>query len=820
MAFSVQMPALGESVSEGTVTRWLKKEGDTVEVDEPLLEVSTDKVDTEIPSPAAGTLSKIVADEDETVEIGGELAVIDDGSGGSDDADEPAEDSSDDDVDDDSDDDADEADTSAEEADEAPAEKPAKSSGGSGGKGSGGKGTEVTMPELGESVTEGTITNWLKAVGDTVEMDEPLLEVSTDKVDTEIPSPVAGTLQKIVADEDETVEVGAVLAVIGDGDSSDQDDEPADEDEPAEDSSDDDVDDDSDDDADEADTSTEEADEAPAEKPAKSSGDSGGKGTEVTMPELGESVTEGTITNWLKAVGDTVEMDEPLLEVSTDKVDTEIPSPVAGTLQKIVADEDETVEVGAVLAVIGDGDSSDRDDEPADEGTSDAAESTRPDDAPAQAEGDATDAAGAAEQDDAAGGTPKTEKKAAKKAAAKAEKSADADTADGPGSSGAQGERAEPAEAAKSGTSPSPTPLVRTLAEEKGVDLETVEGTGASGRIRKQDVLAAAENGTENEGGATGSGSGTSPYVTPLVRKLAQEHGVDLESVTGTGIGGRIRKQDVLAAAEGGAEGGTEAPAEKKAPAGGPSKAGVRPELAELRGTTKKANRIRKITAKKTRESLQTSAQLTQVFEVDMSRVAQLRARTKSRFADEHGVKLTYLPFYAKAVVEALVSHPNVNASYDEDTNEITYHGSVNLGIAVDTEAGLLSPVIRDAQDLDIPGLAKAIIDLAERARASKLTPDDLQGGTFTITNIGSEGALFDTPILVPPQAAMLGTGAIVRRPVVDADDDGESIAIRSMGYLPLTYDHRLIDGADAGRFLTTVKDRLQKAEFEGDLGL
>ena len=682
MAFSVQMPALGESVSEGTVTRWLKKEGDTVEVDEPLLEVSTDKVDTEIPSPAAGTLSKIVADEDETVEIGGELAVIDDGSGGSDDADEPAEESSDDDVDDDSDDDADEADTSTEEADEAPAEKPATSSGGSGGKGS------------------------------------------------------------------------------------------------------------------------------------------GGKGTEVTMPELGESVTEGTITNWLKAVGDTVEMDEPLLEVSTDKVDTEIPSPVAGTLQKIVADEDETVEVGAVLAVIGDGDSSDRDDEPADEGTSDAAESTRPDDAPAQAEGDATDAAGAAEQDDAAGGTPKTEKKAAKKAAAKAEKSADADTADGPGSSGAQGERAEPAEAAKSGTSPSPTPLVRTLAEEKGVDLETVEGTGASGRIRKQDVLAAAENGTENEGAATGSGSGTSPYVTPLVRKLAQEHGVDLDSVTGTGIGGRIRKQDVLAAAEGGAEGGTEAPAEKKAPAGGPSKAGVRPELAELRGTTKKANRIRKITAKKTRESLQTSAQLTQVFEVDMSRVAQLRARTKSRFADEHGVKLTYLPFYAKAVVEALVSHPNVNASYDEDTNEITYHGSVNLGIAVDTEAGLLSPVIRDAQDLDIPGLAKAIIDLAERARASKLTPDDLQGGTFTITNIGSEGALFDTPILVPPQAAMLGTGAIVRRPVVDADDDGESIAIRSMGYLPLTYDHRLIDGADAGRFLTTVKDRLQKAEFEGDLGL
>jgi len=261
--------------------------------------------------------------------------------------------------------------------------------------------------------------------------------------------------------------------------------------------------------------------------------------------------------------------------------------------------------------------------------------------------------------------------------------------------------------------------------------------------------------------------------------------------------------------------------AKRKAPSGGPSKAGVRPELAELRGTTKKANRIRKITAQKTRESLQQTAQLTQVFEVDMTRVAQLRSQVKEQFADKHGAKLSYLPFYAKAVVEALVSHPNVNASYDEKTNEITYHGSVNLGIAVDTEAGLLSPVIQNAQDLDIPGLAKAIIDLAERARASKLTPDDLQGGTFTITNIGSEGALFDTPILVPPQAAMLGTGAIVKRPIVVTDaDGGETIAVRSMMYLALSYDHRVVDGADAARFLTTVKDRLEKAEFDGDLDL
>ncbi|MEH6623667.1 MAG: 2-oxoglutarate dehydrogenase, E2 component, dihydrolipoamide succinyltransferase [Dietzia maris] len=772
MAFSVQMPALGESVSEGTVTRWLKKEGDTVEVDEPLLEVSTDKVDTEIPSPAAGTLKKIVADEDETVEIGGELAVIDDGSGGSDDSDDSDDDSgSGSGSADDADDEADQADDSA---DDEPAEEsaPAKKSSGGGG---GGTGTDVVMPELGESVTEGTITKWLKSVGDTVEVDEPLLEVSTDKVDTEIPSPVAGTLQKIVAEEDETVDVGATLAVIGDGDgdaASDSDDsDSADEA------------DDSDDQADEADES-DAADDEPAEEPApakkSSGGGGGGTGTDVVMPELGESVTEGTITKWLKSVGDTVEVDEPLLEVSTDKVDTEIPSPVAGTLQKIVAEEDETVDVGATLAVIGDGDgdaASDSDDDSGDSGSdSDSDEQSAE-------EQNATDAkdegADASDEDEVPEDTPETEKKAAAKAEAesgstseekaeqksekKAAKPRGSEKSDG-GSSGDLPERAEPAAAAK---------------------------------------------------------SGSSPYVTPLVRKLAQEHGVDLDSVKGTGIGGRIRKQDVLAAAEGsGSDSGSETPAEEKAPSGGPSKAGVRPELAELRGTTKKANRIRKITAQKTRESLQQTAQLTQVFEVDMTRVAQLRSQVKEQFADKHGAKLSYLPFYAKAVVEALVSHPNVNASYDEKTNEITYHGSVNLGIAVDTEAGLLSPVIQNAQDLDIPGLAKAIIDLAERARASKLTPDDLQGGTFTITNIGSEGALFDTPILVPPQAAMLGTGAIVRRPVVDADADGESIAIRSMGFMPLTYDHRLIDGADAGRFLTTVKDRLEKAEFDGDLDL
>ncbi|WP_407335870.1 2-oxoglutarate dehydrogenase, E2 component, dihydrolipoamide succinyltransferase [Dietzia kunjamensis] len=776
MAFSVQMPALGESVSEGTVTRWLKKEGDTVEVDEPLLEVSTDKVDTEIPSPAAGTLKKIVADEDETVEIGGELAVIDDGSGGSDDSDESDDDSGSGsgsaDEADDSDDEADQADDSA---DDGPAEEsaPAKKSSGGGG---GGKGTDVVMPELGESVTEGTITKWLKSVGDTVEVDEPLLEVSTDKVDTEIPSPVAGTLQKIVAEEDETVDVGATLAVIGNADagSDSDDDSGSDSADEADDS------DDQADEADESDAADKSADDEPAEEPApakkSSGGGGGGKGTDVVMPELGESVTEGTITKWLKSVGDTVEVDEPLLEVSTDKVDTEIPSPVAGTLQKIVAEEDETVDVGATLAVIGNADAgSDSDDDSGDSG-SDSDEQSAEEQNATDAKDEGVDAS---DEDEVPEDTPETEKKAAAKAEAE---------------SGSTSEKKAEKKSEKK--------------TEKPRGSEKSDGASSGDLPERAEPAAAAK-------------AGSSPYVTPLVRKLAQEHGVDLDSVKGTGIGGRIRKQDVLAAAEGsGSDSGSEAPAEEKAPSGGPSKAGVRPELAELRGTTKKANRIRKITAQKTRESLQQTAQLTQVFEVDMTRVAQLRSQVKEQFADKHGAKLSYLPFYAKAVVEALVSHPNVNASYDEQTNEITYHGSVNLGIAVDTEAGLLSPVIQNAQDLDIPGLAKAIIDLAERARASKLTPDDLQGGTFTITNIGSEGALFDTPILVPPQAAMLGTGAIVRRPVVDADADGESIAIRSMGFMPLTYDHRLIDGADAGRFLTTVKDRLEKAEFDGDLDL
>ncbi|WP_063127592.1 2-oxoglutarate dehydrogenase, E2 component, dihydrolipoamide succinyltransferase [Nocardia fusca] len=581
----------------------------------------------------------------------------------------------------------------------------------------------VQMPALGESVTEGTVTRWLKQEGDTVEVDEPLLEVSTDKVDTEIPSPAAGVLTKIVANEDDVVEVGGELGVIGDaGEAA----EPAPAPEPAA--------------AEPASApaeQTQQASTAPEPEPAQAQAPaaaSAAAGTSVKMPELGESVTEGTVTRWLKAIGDEVAVDEPLLEVSTDKVDTEIPSPVAGTLLEITAQEDDVVEVGGQLGVIGSG-------------------------APASGSAPAPAPAPAPEPEPAPAPAP------------------------------------EPAPAPAPEPAPAPAPA----------------------------PAAAAPAPAAQAPAPAASGNGATPYVTPLVRKLAEENGVDLASVTGSGVGGRIRKQDVLAAAEAKQAPAAAAPAAAAPAAAAPAKAAAAPSpaLAALRGTTKKANRIRQITATKTLESLQTTAQLTQVHEADVTKIAALRKQAKAEFAKREGVNLTFLPFFAKAVVEALGVHPNVNASYDANSKEITYHASVHLGIAVDTEQGLLSPVIHNASDLSLAGLARAIADIANRARTGGLKPDELAGGTFTITNIGSQGALFDTPILVPPQAAMLGTGAIVKRPTVVTDESGsEFIGVRSMCYLPLTYDHRLVDGADAGRFLTTIRHRLEEAAFEADLGL
>ena len=306
--------------------------------------------------------------------------------------------------------------------------------------------------------------------------------------------------------------------------------------------------------------------------------------------------------------------------------------------------------------------------------------------------------------------------------------------------------------------------------------------------------------------------------MTPLVRKLANQHGVDVSTVTGSGVGGRIRKQDVLAAAEAAKAAAAPAPAAASAPA---PKAAPAVAPSSLRGTTVKAPRIRQVIARRMRESLEASTQLTQVHEIDMTRIVKLRGRAKDAFAATNGAKLTYLPFIAKAVAEALKQHPSVNGEYDEETQQITYHDAEHLAFAVDTDKGLLVPVIANAGDLNLAGLAGKIADVAARTRSGKIGPDELSGGTFSITNIGSVGALFDTPIINQPNVAILGTGAIVKRAVVVADADGDdTIAIRHMMYLCLTYDHRLVDGADAGRFLQTLKARLEDGAFEADLGL
>ncbi|MET9053558.1 2-oxoglutarate dehydrogenase, E2 component, dihydrolipoamide succinyltransferase [Streptomyces sp. SID8359] len=590
----------------------------------------------------------------------------------------------------------------------------------------------VTLPALGESVTEGTVTRWLKAEGERVEADEPLLEVSTDKVDTEIPAPASGVLASIKVAEDETVEVGAELAVIDDGSGAPAEAAAPAAEAPAA-------------PAEEAPAPAAEAPAAPAPEaaaPAASGGSA--EGTDVTLPALGESVTEGTVTRWLKEVGEEVAEDEPLLEVSTDKVDTEIPAPVAGVLLEIVVGEDETAEVGAKLAVIG-------------------APGAAPAAAPAQPAAPAQEA-------------PKAE--APKAEAPKQE---------------------APAAPAPAPAAPAPAPAAQAPA----APAAPAPAPAQPAPVTPAPAAPAAPSGDDGA------------YVTPLVRKLAAENNVDLGAVKGTGVGGRIRKQDVVAAAEAAKAAAAPAPA---APAAAKA---PKLEASPLRGQTVKMTRMRKVIGDNMMKALHSQAQLTSVVEVDITKLMKLRNQAKAAFAAREGVKLSPMPFFVKAAAQALKAHPVINARINEDEGTITYFDSENIGIAVDAEKGLMTPVIKGAGDLNIAGISKKTAELAGKARGGGLTPDDMSGATFTISNTGSRGALFDTVIVPPNQAAILGIGATVRRPVViDHPDLGETIAVRDMTYLSLSYDHRLVDGADAARYLTSVKAILEAGEFEVELGL
>jgi 2-oxoglutarate dehydrogenase E2 component (dihydrolipoamide succinyltransferase) len=594
--------------------------------------------------------------------------------------------------------------------------------------------TNVTMPQLGESVTEGTVTRWLKNVGDVIKVDEAIVEVSTDKVDTEIPSPVAGVLLEIKAAQDSVIAVGAVMAVIGEANGATQS----------------------------APQPTAPVVQTPppaptppvapvVEKPVAKIPDpvpaapvvttpvaptsTSSATVNVLLPALGESVTEGTITRWLKNVGDSVSLDEAIVEISTDKVDTELPSPAAGVIAEIKVAQDQVAAVGAVLAVI------------------------------------STSAS--------AGTPPKV-------------------------------------------VAPTPSaPVVQ--APVAAPKVETVTTPPSAPVVEAPKVFATSNNAQDK-------------YTTPIVRQLAREKGIDLSQVTGTGTNGRIKKEDILNASGSSAPAPAQvvstptpvapAPAATAQPVPTPSQpaAPVKPVAdteQPLRGRIEQTTRLRRIIAERMVQSLHISAQLTSVVEVDVTKIATLRNKVKESFVAREGVKLSFLPFFAKVSVECLKEFPIVNATISADASQITYSDAIHLAVAVDTPRGLLVPVIRDAGDLSIAGLARKIQDVANRTRDNKVTPNELSGGTFTLTNTGSRGALFDTPIINQPQVAILGTGAVVKRPVVVKGSDGnDQIAIRQMVYLALTYDHRLVDGADAARFLSSMKLKLEEANFESELGL
>ena len=586
--------------------------------------------------------------------------------------------------------------------------------------------TNVTMPQLGESVTEGTVTRWLKNVGDVIKVDEAIVEVSTDKVDTEIPSPVAGVLLEIKAAQDSVIPVGGVMAVIGEAGSATpsapapvapvvKTPPPAPKPEPV---------------IEKPVAQTPPPAPAPVAKPVVAPAASGST-VNVVLPALGESVTEGTITRWLKNVGDSVSLDEAIVEISTDKVDTELPSPAAGVITEIKVAQDQVAAVGAVLAVI---------------------------------------------------------------------------------SSSAGAVAPKPA-------TPAPAPVVQTPPPAPKV--ETVVVPQAPPVVTATPTVF-----------ATTSSSTKDTYATPIVRQLAKEKGIDISTISGSGVNGRVKKEDVLNAS------GTpvaapsvakpvaaavSAPVVTPTPVSAPAKPAAPAASVEqpLRGRIEQTTRLRRVIAERMVQSLHISAQLTSVVEVDVTKISSLRNKVKDSFVAREGVKLSFLPFFAKVAVETLKEFPIVNATISADATQIAYSDAIHLAVAVDTPRGLLVPVIRDAGDLSIAGLSRKIQDVANRTRDNKVTPDELSGGTFTLTNTGSRGALFDTPIINQPQVAILGTGAVVKRPVVVSGSDGnDQIAIRQMVYLALTYDHRLVDGADAARFLSSMKVRLEEANFESELGL
>ena len=568
--------------------------------------------------------------------------------------------------------------------------------------------TNVVMPQLGESVTEGTVTRWLKNVGDSIKVDEAIVEVSTDKVDTEIPSPVAGVLLEIKAAQDAVIPVGGVMAIIGESGSVApsapavsapvvQTPPPAPKPEPV---------------------IEKPVVQTPAPTPVAqpvAAPAASGSPVNVLLPQLGESVTEGTITRWLKNVGDKVSIDEAIVEISTDKVDTEIPSPSAGIISEIRVAQDQVALVGAILAVI-----------------------------------------------------------------------------------------STSASAAVSAPAPS-APVVSTPAPVIAPPVVAPQIVNTPAPVVFNNSQTAAND----------------SFTTPIVRKLAKEQGVDLSQIKGTGVNGRVRKDDVLNVAKSNVAPTSQSPSPVATtqPQAVSTSAPVAQE--SVLGRVEQTSRLRRIIAERMVQSLHISAQLTSVIEVDVTKIASLRNKVKESFVAREGVKLSFLPFFAKVSIESLNEFPIVNATISEDASQITYSDAVHLAVAVDTPRGLLVPVIRNAGDLTIAGLARKIQDVANRTRDNKVTPDELSGGTFTLTNTGSRGSLFDTPIINQPQVAILGTGAVVKKPVVVKGEDGsDQIAIRQMVYLALTYDHRIVDGADAARFLSSMKLRLEEANFESELGL